>query len=390
MPWEETTVMNEKERFVSLHEMNFMTMSELCRRFKISRVSGYKLLNNYKKHGEKALQDLPKAHLDHPLKTPKEVEDDILRFRGLHKTWGAKKIRHLMLDDWEADSVPSVTTVNGILKRHGLVQPRKPRINRIGVINPHFDPANPNDIWSTDFKGKFRMKNHEYCNPLTIADSKSRIVFAVEALERPTTELCIPVFERVFRENGLPLAIHSDNGSPFGCVNSLRRMTHLSAWFMDLGITPVYSDPGCPTQNGRHERMHRDLKSAATRPAGTCLADQQCKFDKFIREFNTIRPHEALDMRRPAQVHVMSTREYHGRIYDWDYKEDLTVRMVSRNGAIRWKTDDWIMITSALNGKFVGMKEVEDGVWELYYRHVLLGYYSEQTRRTYEVETFKL
>jgi len=390
MPWDDTTVMNEKERFVSFYEMNLMTKTELCKRFNISRVTGDRILASYKKHGIQALQGLSKAHLAHPFKTPQEVEDDILRLRGLYKNWGAKKIRELLFDEWEADSVPSATTVNSILKKHGMVKPRKPRINRIGTINPYFDPENPNDIWSTDFKGKFRMQNREYCNPLTIADSKSRFVFAVEALERPTTELCIPVYERVFREYGLPLAIHSDNGSPFGCVNSLRRMTMLSTWFMDLGITPVYSDPGCPTQNGRHERMHRDLKAESTRPPGSCLADQQRIFDKFISDYNTIRPHEALNMRRPAQVHVASTREYTGRIYSWDYNNDLTVRMVSKNGAIRWKSDKWIMITTALGGKFIGMKEIEDGVWELYYRHVLLGYYSEQTGRTYEIENFKL
>lgn len=390
MPWGNKSVMNEKERFVSISEMKCMSFSELCRRFNISRVTGYRLVDNYRKYGESAFRGLPKAHADHPLKTPKEIEDDILRLRGLHKTWGAKKLRHLMLDEWEEESVPSVTTVNCILKRHGLVMPRRPRINRIGTINPHFDPQTPNEIWSIDFKGKFRMKNHQYCNPLTVVDSNSRFVFAVEALEQPTGELCIPVFERVFKEFGLPLAIHSDNGPPFGCVNALRRLTFLSVWFIDLGITPVYSDPGCPTQNGRHERMHRDLKAEATRPPGSSMAEQQRIFDKFKIDYNTIRPHEALDMRKPVQVHVKSSREYSGQISEWNYSKDLTVRRVCKNGAIRWKTNDWLMLTTTLNGKFVGMKEIEDGVWELYYRHVLLGYYSEKTGRTYEVENFKL
>jgi len=390
MPWETKSMITEKEKFIAFYEMDFMSMSELCRRFGISRRTGYNILEAYKLHGVEAINGLSKAHQSHPLKTPKEVEDDILKFRGLHETWGAKKIRELMLDDWEADSVPSVTTVYSILKKHGLVKVHKPRINRIAEINPNFDPKKPNEIWSIDFKGKFRMGNKDYCNPLTVADSKTRYLFAVEGLERATTELCIPVFERVFRQYGLPESIHSDNGPPFGCVNSLRRMTFLSVWFMERGITPVYSDPGCPTQNGRHERMHRDLKAEATRPPGTNLKAQQKLFDRFVSDYNNIRPHEALGMKRPAQVHEISNRKYTGKIDEWIYDRSLHTRMVSANGAVRWRSVNWISISNALCGKIIGMKEVGDGVWELYYRHVLLGYFSEKTMRTYEIENFNL
>lgn len=390
MPWKEQTMATEKQKFIALHEAGKFTMAEICRHFGISRVTGYRILKNYEEHGEIALTGLPRTHKSHPFSTPDEIVSSILKYRRRFPNWGAKKIRHLLLDDWAEDSVPSTTTVNHILKQNGLVKPRRPRINRIGKINPYFDPEFPNQIMSADFKGKFRMKNMEYCYPLTIADSKSRFVFAVEALERGTAELCRPVFDRVFREYGLPEMIHTDNGAPFGCVNSLRRMTFLSVWFMDLGITPVYSDPGCPTQNGRHERMHRDLKAEATRPAGKGLADQQRKFDQFINDYNHIRPHEALGMRRPNAVHEKSRRSYDGRIHEWDYDRDLEVRMVSANGFVRWKTTRWISISTSLCGKMIGMKEVDDGIYELYYRHVLLGYFSDKTGRTYEVEKFSL
>jgi transposase InsO family protein len=390
MPWKDITVANEKEKFMALYEMGKFSMTELCDHFGISRKSGYNIKKIYEEHGPEAFSGLSKAHKSHPLKTPEEIENRIVELKGLYPNWGGKKFHTMLLDDYEESCVPSITTVNGILKRHGLVKPRRVRINRISLINPHFDPEFPNQIMTADFKGKFRMQNKEYCYPLTIADSKSRIVFAVEALERPTSELCRPIFERVFRENGLPEMMHTDNGAPFGCVNALRRMTFHSVWLMDLGITPVYSDPGHPTQNGRHERMHRDLKAEACRPSGRNLADQQRLFDKFIHEYNDIRPHEALGMRRPSVVHEKSTRQYNGHIQEWQYSSDLDVRMVSANGFVRWRSDSWLPISTALSGRMIGLKEVMEGIWELYYRHVLLGYFSEKTGKTYEVDKFNL
>jgi transposase InsO family protein len=390
MPWKETTMRMEKRQFIALHETGKFTMAEICRHFEVSRTTGYKILRSYEEHGEKALDGLPRGHRTHPSKTPPKIEKAILKLRESHKTWGARKLRFILAERLGEDAVPSETTVNHILKNHGLVKPRKRRLSRISNIDPYFDPENPNEIWSVDFKGKFRMKNGQYCHPLTMADSKSRYVFAVEALENPTAELSIPVYDRVFREYGLPDMMHSDNGAPFGSVLALRRMTRLSVWLMDLGITPVYSDPGRPTQNGRHERMHRDLKAECTRPAGRDMVEQQRMFDVFRKDYNTLRPHEALGMARPAAAHRKSARNYCGRIEGWDYDHEHDVRMVSANGAIRWNTDGWIMISTALCGKFVGLKQVGDGIWELYYRHVLLGYFNEFTGRTYEVDNFNL
>ncbi len=390
MPWKDTTMSMEKRTFIALHETGKFTISELCRYCEVSRTTGYKILRNYEEHGEAIFDGLSKSHKSHPFKTSESVENAILKIRDQHKNWGARKLRFILAERMGEEVVPSETTVNHILKNHGLVKPRKRHLSRISNIDPLFDPKNPNEIWSVDFKGKFRMKNGQYCHPLTIADSKSRFVFAVEALENPTAELSIPIYDRVFREFGLPEMMHSDNGAPFGSVLALRRMTRLSVWLMDLGVTPVYSDPGRPTQNGRHERMHRDLKAECTRPAGRDLAEQQRLFDKFRSDYNTIRPHEALEMNRPARVHFKSQRHYNGRIEFWDYSKDLDVRMVSKNGAIRWKTDGWIMISTALGGKFIGMKQVNEGIWELYYRHVLLGYFNEFTGRTYEVDNFNL
>jgi len=244
----------------------------------------------------------------------------------------------------------------------------------------------PNEIWSADFKGKFRMGNTEYCNPLTIADSFSQFLLAIFGLEKADGECSKPIFEKTFCEYGLPDFLHTDNGSPFGSIQALRRMTMLSVWLMELGIIPIYSDPASPGQNGRHERMHRDLKREATRPPGNTLRSQQRLFNSFRDTYNNIRPHESLGMKTPSEVHVRSPREFPRIIREWEYESNVLMKMVTVNGTIRWKNKGFVMISSALGGKYIGMEEIETGLWALYYRQVPLGYFDEISNKVFEVE----
>jgi len=391
MAWKVENMKSQKQKFILLYETGKFTKVDLCIHFGISRPTGDAIIKRYEEEGWEALDERSRRHKSHPNQTPKDVEEVIISERKRHPRWGARKIMILLSRDhkFSKEEIPSETTVNNIMKKHGLTIARKKSRRRIENQYPIFDPIEPNEIWSTDFKGKFRMGNGVYCHPLTIADSKSRYLFAIKGLERPDIESSRPVFERVFREHGLPLQLHSDNGSPFGNPMSLRRMTTLSIWFMELGITPVYSDPGHPEQNGRHERMHRELKADATRPPGAAFRSQQHKFDGFLEEYNIIRPHEALDMRTPAEVHIRSKREYPGIIRDWCYDKNLRTRMVTANGAIRWG-QGFVMISSGLLGKYVGLEEIEDGLWRVYYRHVELGIFCERTMRVYEVNDFNL
>jgi len=391
MAWKVENMKSQKQKFILLYETGKFTKVDLCIHFGISRPTGDAIIKRYEEEGWEALDERSRRHKSHPNQTPKDVEEVIISERKRHPRWGARKIMILLSRDhkFSKGEIPSETTVNNIMKKHGLTIARKKSRRRIENQYPIFDPVEPNEIWSTDFKGKFRMGNGVYCHPLTIADSKSRYLFAIKGLERPDIESSRPVFERVFREHGLPLQLHSDNGSPFGNPMSLRRMTTLSIWFMELGITPVYSDPGHPEQNGRHERMHRELKADATRPPGATFRSQQHKFDGFLEEYNIIRPHEALDMRTPAEVHIRSKREYPGIIRDWCYDKNLRTRMVTANGAMRWG-QGFVMISSGLLGKYVGLEEIEDGLWRVYYRHVELGIFCERTMRVYEVNDFNL
>jgi transposase InsO family protein len=380
MPFKETSAMQEKFHFIIEWESREYNFSELCDSFGISRTLGYKYLNRYKEKGIDGLKELSRAPNNVWNRTPSQISDALLALRRQHPRTGAKKLLRVLERDLSVKHLPAVSTANLLLKKAGLVQKRRHR-RRIEPIHPIFDPNEPNEIWSADFKGQFRMGDCRYCYPLTICDSCSRRLFAAEGMYHPSYEGSKPVFIDVFREWGLPEQMHTDSGPPFGCAQSLARLTHLSVWFIDLGILPVYSDPGHPEQNGRHERMHRELKAEATKPPAYNLASQQRKLNNFVREYNEWRPHEALDLKTPAEVHVHSPREYPEKIESWEYPKGMRAVYVCRNGAMRWAGQHWITVSSTLIERCIGLEEFSDGLHRVYYRDVLLGYFNERTLR---------
>jgi transposase InsO family protein len=386
MPWKETTTMEEKVAFICEWLSEKYSISELCKFFGISRPTAYRLIQQYEKYGIKGLLDQSKAPINHPNRTSQDVEKKILFLKEEHKRWGAKKLRRLLFNDFTESEIPSVVTVHNILLRHGLVCPQK-RLRRIRPVYPIFDPQECNEVWSADYKGKFKMGNMQYCHPLTISDSKSRFLFTAKAHLREDFESAKAEFTRVFRKYGLPKQIHTDNGGPFGSVNSIQRYTRLSYWFIELGILPVFSDPAHPEQNGRHERMHRDLKAACAMPSANDMATQQRKLNSFVKEYNTIRPHEALGMSTPAQVHKLSDRPFPEYIKEWVYSPHMKVMNVVKNGSIRWKSYYWVFLTESLIGKRVGAEEIGNGIWKVYYRDVFLGYFNEKDIREKQSST---
>lgn len=390
MAWKVASMERTKQSFILLYQTDKFTMTELCNQFGISRPTGYKILERFALEGWDALEERSRAHHRHPLQTSEAIEEALIAERKKHPRWGARKLIVLVQRSMPDAVLPCESTVNNILKKHGLVVPRRAARRRIINQYPEFDPVEPNEIWSADFKGKFRLGNQQYCNPLTIADSFSRFVFAIQGLQYCRAEDCIPIFEKAFREYGLPQWMHTDNGPPFGASNALRRLSHLAVWFMDHGITPVYSDPGHPEQNGRHERMHRDLKAEVTRPAAHSMRAQQRKFDQFRAEYNEVRPHEALSMKTPNMVHKPSKLEYTKRVQAWAYPTGMRQKLVTVNGALRWKLVGQVMVSTALANRFVGLDPIEDGVWLVYYRHVPLGVFSERTMRVYGLEEYQL
>ena len=380
MPWKETTTMEQKVEFISEWLTQKHTVTELCRAFEISRPTAYKLIYRYEQMGIKGLLDQARSPINHPNRTDLNVEKKIISLKGKHPRWGAKKINRLLFNSYAPDMIPSVVTTHNILSRNGLVCPQK-RLRRVKPIYPIFDPENCNEVWSADYKGKFLMGNKKYCHPLTIADSKSRYIFSAKAHYTENYKSVKEEFTKVFRTYGIPRQIHTDNGIPFGAVKAIQRFTRLSYWFIDLGILPVFSDPAHPEQNGRHERMHRDLKAACALPSSYDLKSQQRKLNKFVKEYNHERPHEALDMETPAQIHEYSNRPFPERISKYDYPSHMKVMNVTKNGNVRWKSYYWVYMTSGLVGKQVAAEELGNGIWKVFYRNVFLGYFNEKDIR---------
>ncbi|VAV84973.1 Transposase, partial [hydrothermal vent metagenome] len=344
MPFKVRTKMEQKVEFICEWLTGNYTITELCSVFEISRPTAYKLIDRYENFGIEGLREKKSTPKYHPNKTNQEVEKSILRLKEKHSLWGAKKIRKLLFNVCIEKDIPSVVTVHNILFRNGLVKPQK-RLKRVKPVYPIFDPKVCNEVWSADYKGKFLMGNKIYCHPLTIADSKSRFLFTAKGHYNETFKAAKAEFTKVFRKFGIPKQIHTDNGSPFGSVRAIGRFTRLSYWFIELGIMPVFSDPAHPEQNGRHERMHRDLKAACAKPSAYDLKAQQRRLNHFVKEYNQIRPHEALDMETPGYVHSFSTRPFPERIPRFDYGSNLKVVKVTQNGSIRWKSYYWVYLT---------------------------------------------
>jgi len=369
--------MDERLRFVACL-LEGEAMSEVCRAFGISRKTGYKIFDRYKEHGLEALTDRSRRPVRYANQLPAQIETLIVAAKQDKPHWGARKIRELLLRRLAGDvRVPAKSTIHAVLHRHGLVRvPGRPRQRATGT--PLSTGARPNDLWCADFKGEFKLGNGQYCYPLTVTDHASRFLLLCEALDSTREDLAVTAFEQLFRERGLPQAIRSDNGVPFASPNALFNLSRLSVWWLRLGIAIDRINPGHPQQNGRHERMHLTLKKEATRPPGMNSLQQQARFDAFVEEFNTERPHEALDMKRPADLYSASPRAYDG-LPELTYPlhdRDVLVTACGRICLHRKK----INVSTVLAGQRLGLKEVDDGVWIVSFMRYDLGFIDLEQR----------
>jgi transposase InsO family protein len=373
--------MEEKASFILEWESGEHTFTALCKSYGISRTLGYRYILRYLLRGVAGLREQSRAPRRVWNRTAPEIERAIVQMRRKWTRLGPLKIYQLLSERYRGRrKLPSVSTIALVLKRYGLVKKRR-RVRRIRAVQPIFQAKGPNEIWSVDFKGEFRTGDGRYCYPLTVMDAYSRNVLAVVGMLKPTFEATKAVFEALFKRYGLPQQIHSDNGEPFASGVSLSRLTRLAVWFMDLGIQPVYSDPAHPEQNGSQERMHEELKAEATKPAASNLAQQQRKFDAFRRFYNEQRPHQALGQRRPKEFYRRSPRRFPSAIKAWKYPQGMCTKYVCRNGAIRWGAGKWVVVSTTLIEKYVGLEEIVKGKWRVYYRDTLLGYLDERELR---------
>jgi putative transposase len=373
MPWKECDVVDERVKFIARF-LEGEKVAALAREFGISRKTAYKIIDRYHDTGLVGLTDRSRRPYRHANQLPFQIESLIVRLKQEKPSWGAPKILELLARRYPDVYRPAISTVHAVLDRHGLVKRRKGRKNKaVGTVLCASHA--PNDLWCADYKGEFMLSDRRYCYPLTITDHASRYLFAVEALDSTKEINAFTVFERVFRENGLPTAIRTDNGVPFASPNALFNLSKLSVWWLRLGIGIERIKPGNPQQNGRHERMHLTLKMETTKPAGANFLQQQARFDDFIEEYNTERPHQALGQKPPASFYTPSKRAYEG-LPELDYPFHDKSVVVTTCGRICFQTRK-INLSQVFAGQMVGVKQVDDHLWLVSFMDYDLGYFDD-------------
>jgi transposase InsO family protein len=340
----------------------------------VPRQTGYEWVARVRDGGVEALETRSSAPHLCPHATPQEVVDAIVAARRLHPTWGPRKLRPWLLDRQPTLVLPVASTMGEILKRLGLVPERRRRRRTPRYTEPFASAVAPNDVWTADFKGQFRLGDGSLCYPLTIADAFSRFLLRCDAYAAPDAA-AKRSFELAFREYGLPSVIHTDNGTPFAST-APGGLSKLSAWWIRLGIVPERSAPGHPWENGRHERMHRTLKAECTRPARRTSPLQQRAFNLFREEFNHDRPHESLAQKPPATAYNTSPRPYPRSLPELEYPDAHELRRIDASGHFRWKSRK-VFVSGVIVGEVVGLKRSSEHAWDVFFGPVLLGYISD-------------
>jgi putative transposase len=369
--------MDERLRFIA-RLLDGEKMARLCAEFGISRKTGYKIFRRYQGCGVEGLTDRSRRPQRHANQLPAAIEQLIVRLKREYPAWGAPKIRERLRRQYAPFQCPAISTVHAVLDRYGLVTCRRRRRRRAHGTALTW-PNAPNALWCADYKGEFMLANRAYCYPLTITDFASRYLLSCEALESTRERYAFAVFERAFKDFGLPEAIRTDNGVPFASPFALYNLSKLAVWWLRLGIRIERIKPGQPQQNGRHERMHLTLKTEATRPAALNVLQQQARFDTFVRRFNEERPHQALQMQVPAEVYTPSPRPYRG-LAELDYPFHDWTATVTRCGRICWNRRK-INLSVVFAGQNVGVKQVSDRVWLVSFMDYDLGYFDDEECR---------
>jgi transposase InsO family protein len=358
MPFKETCAMEERIAMLREFDSGAFTVGELSRRYGVSRETFYVWKRRRDAGQERWFAELSRAPAHHPHATAGAQVARIVAMRERFPRFGAKKIRSKLIEARPTVEWPAASTIGDILKREGLIVAKERRRRPLPVGEIVAGSHEPNGEWSIDFKGWFRTRDGERCDPLTLEDTASRYLVETRIVD-PTWAGVRMALERVFDAVGLPDAIRCDNGSPFGSTGA-GGLSSLSVWWLRLGIEPRYIPPASPQDNGRHERMHRTLKEETARPAAATTAEQQARFDVFRRHYNEERPHEALDQTPPAKHWRPPARRLPQRLEEPWYDADHEVRRVRPPGTIKWRGEQ-VFIGEALVGELVGLTELERG-----------------------------
>jgi len=379
MPWKVSSVMEEKLRFILEYEGGEESMTELCQRYDISRETGYVTLHRYRASGLSGL--LPQSHAAqrHGNQTAEELEEKVLELRQAHMRWGPRKLKRILERDEPGRNWPASSTIGALLKREGLVVARKKRLRTAPYTEPLAHAEEANRVWCADFKGWFRTGDGERNDPLTITDAYSRYLLRCQTVEKTNTERVQAIFEAAFREYGMPEAIRTDNGAPFAS-HAVAGLSRLAVWWIKLGIVPERIEAGHPEQNGRHERMHRTMEEEVAQPPAANRRQQQQAQERFRREYNEVRPHEALGMQTPSAVYQPSGRRFPSRVREPEYPASMVVRSVRPHGHFRWKQHD-VFLSEVLWGENVGLLPEDDRWFTIYFAQLPLARFDSQKLR---------
>lgn len=371
MPWEEKNVLDQRADFVRKAFKSGVNFKVLCADFGISTKTGYKWMKRFWEEGSVGLEDRSRRPHSHSCQLDEVTICRLIRLKFAHLKWGPKKIQELYRRSY--GSPPSLSSVKRIFTKAGLVKRTRKRKVKPGqrIVN-RIESKAPNDVWTVDFKGWWLSQDKKRCEPLTVRDDFSRYVLAAVPLKRSSIERVRDVFERLFKVYGLPGVIRSDNGTPFASPNALFGLTKLSAWFIALGIRLDRIKPGCPSQNGGHERMHRDISFEVESMVKGDLDHHADSLEAWRREFNEVRPHEALGMKTPSQVYVKSNSNFMGTPDKLDYPKPFIERKVGRGGLIKLDKKS-IFITDSLRGWTLGLKACSENELDVHFADLNLG-----------------
>jgi putative transposase len=372
MPWKEHRLMGLKIEFVEKATAAGAKIAPLCREYGISRETGHKWVKRYREEGYDGLEERSRRPSSAPLAMAEDMVLAVLGEREKHPRWGPKKLADVLRRRF-GEATPSRATIARILKRFGMVRRRRRRAT-LSIVEraPTVTASAPNDIWTVDFKGWWRAGDGHRCEPLTVRDAHSRYVLCAKLIDATTVADVKKEFEALFRRYGVPKAIQCDNGVPFVCSQSRGGLSALSAWWVSLGIQIVRSRPGCPQDNGGHERMHRDMAADVEGfPKADRIAEQRA-LARWRQEFNHVRPHEALGGKTPAEVYAPGTRRSL-RPVPWSYPPEWTSKRVAAPKGRIFVAGEHLHVGTALIGQIIALEPLHPGAVRLWFHDVDLG-----------------
>jgi len=379
MPWKEYLVMDQKKKFVLESLEGNVNFTKLCAKYCISTKTGYKWKHRFLERGFKGLEDLSKRPKTNPNRLTEDIILEIINIKIKKKYWGSRKIRDIYAANHPGETIPARSTVDRLLKKAGLVKPRKKRRNSSGVrIENRVSASHPNHVWTVDFKGWWYTPDKEKVNPLTVRDEYSKYILSIKAMEKGDMACVYKEFDSLFKIYGLPEIIRSDNGPPFANMQSLLGLTKLSVWWLSLGISLDRIEPGSPHQNGAHERMHLDMSRELEGQIDGNLRVHQKIFEEWRKEFNEERPHEALEMKTPKSIYKSSSLYYDADFVEFEYPGTYKNRFVNNRGYIHYKGKLYFL-GNPFNGYNIGIHKDKTGRLNVWFGTSLLGHFDNET-----------